>query len=70
MKLYTIIFTSETGTKGEVTLREKNKITAVNEAFKKIGSWRAKDKVVNIEIIEDVGNEEATASDYNVYRLK
>ena len=64
MKLYTIIFTNESGSKTSISVRQKNKVLAVNEAFTGIRSWREKDKVVQIDIVEDAGNEEATAEDY------
>lgn len=64
MRLYTIEFM--TGSmKHSMTIKAKNKMEAVNEGYKKcMRTWREKDSVDEIRIIELEGQEEATADDY------
>lgn len=61
--LYTIEFI-QGGTKHTVGIRARNKVEAIAQGFEKLGSWREKDSVDSINIIEDAGNAELTAADY------
>lgn len=54
-----IYYTSYTSVKG------RNKIDAINRAINRLVSWRAKDRITNIEISEEhAGNKELTYDDY------
>jgi hypothetical protein len=66
MNLYTITITDENGTKGTTSVKARNKIIALNKGIYTLTSknWRAADRIANIEVKEDAGNKELSASDY------
>ncbi|MGY3386824.1 hypothetical protein ACVWZB_004778 [Paenibacillus polymyxa] len=63
-KLYLVVFISGKNKTYIAVRNARNKPEAIAEAFVKLGSWRAKDRVDSIDIIEDMNNPEATIDDY------
>lgn len=64
MNLYKIKFSYEIGGISETNVRARNKFEAITAAMERIRNWREKDRITNIEIIEDAGNKELTAEHY------
>lgn len=62
--LYNIDITDENGMVSRMGIRANNKVEAITMSMERIRGWRNKDRIQNIEVIEDAGNRELTAEDY------